>query len=124
MTMMSHEVFFFGEVLLFNHLCYSVNGMKLEGAHMSHISVSSFQFLPSCWSFFTVLNVLIGNSFFDFKEIFKPCSGFLNREYGDSSILMRVRVFTFDQSSFMQLPKERHYSMGEVCLWLGMETDM
>jgi hypothetical protein len=94
--------------------------MKLEGAHMSHISVSSFQFLPSCWSFFPVLNVLMGNSFFDFKEIFKPCSGFLNHEYGDSSILMRVRVFTFDQSSF----KKSHYSLGEVCLWLGMETDM
>jgi hypothetical protein len=66
------------------------------------------------------LNVLMGNSFFDFKEIFKPCSGFLNHEYGDSSILMRVRVFTFDQSSF----KKSHYSLGEVCLWLGMETDM
>jgi hypothetical protein len=37
---------------------------------------------------------------------------------------MRVRVFTFDQISFMQLPKESHYSLGEVCLWLGMETDM
>jgi hypothetical protein len=98
--------------------------MKLEGAHMSHISVSSFQFLPSCWSFFPVLNVLIGNSFFDFKEIVRPCSGFLNRQYGDSSILMRVRVCTFDQSSFMQLPKKSHYPLGEVYLWLGMETDM
>ncbi len=122
MTMMSHE-FFFGEVLLFNHLCYSVNGMKLDGAHKSHISVSSFQFLPSCWSF-PVLNVLIGSSFFDFKEIFKPCSGFLNCECGDPSILIRVRVCTFDKSSFMQLPKKSHYSLGEVCLWLGMETDM
>jgi hypothetical protein len=24
----------------------------------------------------------------------------------------------------MQLPKKSHYSLGEVCLWLGMETDM
>jgi len=32
------------------------------------------------------------DSFFDFKEKFKPCSGFLNHKYGDFLILIRVIV--------------------------------